>query len=222
MYFLSFLLFVFSFSKMTNAFFLVCFLKILFTYLTERLRAHISRQSGRQREEEEEKQGPHWAESPTRGSIPGPWGHDLRQTQRQTFNPLSHPGAPKMINFAILWLHLWWTWLSCNKLAKTLKLAEGAGREDWGSQWSHGKKTKNVLGVKSWHQQGGKELTDVRFTREAGWWARSRGWARTLPTQPLQQGNPGRERDFKYHQGEALGLVSFFRAFNIFNGKKYI
>ena len=40
-----------------------------------------------------EKQTPCWAESPTQGSIPGPWDHDL--SWRQTLNGLSHPGTPR-------------------------------------------------------------------------------------------------------------------------------
>ena len=53
------------------------FLKILFIYLRERKRDSSSRKSSRQRE----KQAPHWAESPMRGSIPGPWDHDLSRRQ---------------------------------------------------------------------------------------------------------------------------------------------
>ena len=41
----------------------------------ERKRKHTSRPSDRQMERE--KQPPRWAESPTWGSIPGPWDHDL-------------------------------------------------------------------------------------------------------------------------------------------------
>ena len=41
-----------------------------------------------------EKETPHWAESLMWGSIPGPWDHDL--SQKQTLNPLIHPGAPEI------------------------------------------------------------------------------------------------------------------------------
>ena len=67
------------------------FLKSLFD------RESTSRGSGRQREKEE--QVPHWTGSPMQGSVPGPWDHDL--SWRQTLNQLSHPGAPKAINFKI-------------------------------------------------------------------------------------------------------------------------
>jgi len=42
---------------------------------------------------EREKQASRRVESPIRGSIPGTRDHD--QSQRQTLNQLSHPGAPK-------------------------------------------------------------------------------------------------------------------------------
>ena len=43
------------------------------------------------------------------GFIPGPWDHDLRQ--RQTFNQLKHPGAPRVLCILkILISHL-----SCNE-----------------------------------------------------------------------------------------------------------
>ena len=38
------------------------------------------------------KETPYWARSPTRGSIPGLWDHDLSQ------NPLGHPGTPIPMN----------------------------------------------------------------------------------------------------------------------------
>ena len=66
------------------------FFKILFICLTERVREH--KQGEQQRERE--KQAPHWAKSPMRDSIPGPWNHDL--SQRQTLNSLCHPGAPHL------------------------------------------------------------------------------------------------------------------------------
>ena len=79
------------------------FLKILFIYLTEREKEITSRQRGRQRERG--KQAPRRAGSPIRGSIPGPWYHDLRRRQR--LNPLSHPGAPVWFND-----FKWYAWIS--------------------------------------------------------------------------------------------------------------
>ena len=40
-----------------------------------------------------------------RDSTPGPWDHDLKQ--RQTFNPLSHPGAPDVIFLVIFYLFIY-------------------------------------------------------------------------------------------------------------------
>ena len=56
---------------------LCCFFFLLRFYLFDREREmeSTSRRSGRQRETE--KQSPRWAGSPTWGSIPWPWGHDL-------------------------------------------------------------------------------------------------------------------------------------------------
>jgi len=53
-----------------------------FTYLFDRELESTSRGSGRQRERE--KQDLRRAGSPTWGSIPGPWDHDL--SRRQTLN----------------------------------------------------------------------------------------------------------------------------------------
>ena len=64
------------------------FKNIIFIYLRERTGA---RGNGG----EKEKQAPHWAESPTWGSIPGLWDHDL--SQRQTLNGLCHTGANYLI-----------------------------------------------------------------------------------------------------------------------------
>ena len=60
--------------------------KILFIYLTE----ITSRQRSRQRERR--KQAPRWAESPTRGPIPGPWDQDPSQKQR--LQPTEPPRRP--------------------------------------------------------------------------------------------------------------------------------
>ena len=42
--------------------------------------------------------------SPTQGSIPGPWDHDL--SRRQTLNRLSHPGAPTAVSYKVKYLSL--------------------------------------------------------------------------------------------------------------------
>ena len=59
-------------------------------WLFERGREHEQREGKRERE----KQTPHWARSPPRGSSQDPdWDHDL--SWRQMLNGLSHPGAPQ-------------------------------------------------------------------------------------------------------------------------------
>ena len=50
-----------------------------FIYLFDRQRSQVGREAGRERGG---KQAPHGAEGPMRGSIPGPWDHDLSQRQR--------------------------------------------------------------------------------------------------------------------------------------------
>ena len=60
---------------------------ILYLFTWERLRA----QAGGAAEREREKQAPCWAGSPMRGSIPGPWDHDLNW--RKTLNWQNHPAA---------------------------------------------------------------------------------------------------------------------------------
>ena len=57
-----------------------------FIYLFDRGREITSKQRSRQRGRG--KQALHWAESPRRGSIPGPWDHDL--SRRQRLNPVNH------------------------------------------------------------------------------------------------------------------------------------
>jgi len=80
-------------QKIEHLFFLTfisfSFLKILFIYLRERVRVCMSRGrgTGRGRSRLPTEQGAWWE-----GLIPGPWDHDL--SRRQTFNWLSHPGAP--------------------------------------------------------------------------------------------------------------------------------
>ena len=54
---------------------------------------YLFKKQRKQREGEKVKQTTPWAQSPTQGSIPGPWDHDLNQCQM--FNQLSHPGATK-------------------------------------------------------------------------------------------------------------------------------
>ena len=59
-------------------------------------RGRWERERERERERENLKQTPRSVWSPTWGLIPWPWDHDLRwnpQSDFQSFNPLSHPGA---------------------------------------------------------------------------------------------------------------------------------
>lgn len=44
---------------------------------------------------EKGKETPHCAGSPMRGSVPGPWDHDL--SQRQMLIQVSHPGPPTVL-----------------------------------------------------------------------------------------------------------------------------
>ena len=58
------------------------------------------RERGRERWRENLKQAPHSSQSPTWGSIPQPWDHDLSQNQEldaQSLNHLSHPGSASTI-----------------------------------------------------------------------------------------------------------------------------
>ena len=77
----SFYSFVLSFSG-------IFFLMILF--LWEREKESMSK-------EERERETPHWAGSPTQGSIPGPWDHDL--SRREALTRLSPPGTPVLAAF---------------------------------------------------------------------------------------------------------------------------
>jgi len=61
-------------------------------YLFERKRERENEQGDGKREGPRDKQTPHWAGSPMRGSIPGPQDHD--PSQSHTLNWLSHPGVP--------------------------------------------------------------------------------------------------------------------------------
>ena len=91
-----------SLSVYNNGIFLKDFIHFFFFWERESVWlcvcvcVHAPAQAGREAEgeREREKQIPHWTESPTQGLISGPWGHDLNW--RQTFNQLSHPGAPLM------------------------------------------------------------------------------------------------------------------------------
>ena len=68
------------------------FFKILLIWQrVESQRAQVWWGCGEEQWRKQEKQAPHWGGSPMRGSIPGPWDHDL--SQRQMHNRLSHPGA---------------------------------------------------------------------------------------------------------------------------------
>ena len=58
-----------------------------FIYLFDRQRSQFGREAGG--EWERRKQAPRWAESPMRGSIPGPWDHD--PSRRQRLQPTEPP-----------------------------------------------------------------------------------------------------------------------------------
>ena len=71
-------------------------------YLFQREGEH--KQGERHAEEEGEAGSPLSKEPETLALIPGPWDHDL--SRRQTFNQLSHPGAPKIFEFKLNTLQL--------------------------------------------------------------------------------------------------------------------
>ena len=80
-----------TWSRMDFAFLCASFhfLKILFIIYW-----FICKHKQSEWQREREKQTPCWAGNPIRGSIPGPWDHNL--SQRQQLIRLSHPGAPYM------------------------------------------------------------------------------------------------------------------------------
>ena len=65
-------------QKEKQAVYFIFFLKILFIWQRETQRGREHKEGERERE----KQASHRAGSPMRGSIPGPWAHDLSWRQR--------------------------------------------------------------------------------------------------------------------------------------------